>query len=78
MTKWAEEQEVRRLSLAGGEGDREGGSVGVTGAEVARHVAAGRILVGEAVLVGGRRGGINLAGGGGRVQQGERQGSVGL
>ena len=76
--KWAEELAARSPSPAGGEGEGEGGSGGVTGAEDAHHVAAGRILVGEAGLEEDRREGISQAGGAQGAQQGERQGFVGL
>ena len=77
--KWAEEQAVRSPSPAGGEGDREGGSGGVTGAEDAHCVMAGRVLMEEAVFAGDRGGGIiSQAEGGEGAQQGERQDFVGL
>ena len=76
--KWAEELAARSPSLAGGEGAGEGGSGGVTGAEDAHHVVAGRILVGEAVSVGDRGRENGQAGEGLGAQQGERQSFVGL
>ena len=76
--RWAEELAAKSPSLAGAEGDGEGESGGVTGAEDAHHVAAGRILVEEAVLAEDRREGISQAGGAVEAQQGGPQGFVGL
>ena len=70
--RWEEGRAARRPSLAGGEGDREGVSGGVTGAEAVHHEVV------EVILAGGEGQAIDQTEGGEGRQPGGHPGFVGL